>query len=126
MEWKETMCISLEGIWQCSICSDPMHQTKLEDKNEENEWNNSAKIIKSSTMTSENSETTFGSSASERRSLANVVARQQEVFDEEEEPLHARTQCLQDIYNTINEIHVVCLLADSEDVSFEEAVVNEK
>jgi len=77
-------------------------------------------------MTSENSETTFGSSASERRSLANVVARQQEVFDEEEEPLHARTQCLQDIYNTINEIHVVCLLADSEDVSFEEAVVNEK
>jgi len=40
--------------------------------------------------------------------------------------LQPRTQSLQDIYNTTNEVHVVCLLAESKDVRFEEAVVDEK
>ena len=40
--------------------------------------------------------------------------------------MQPRTQSLQDIYNTTNEVHVVCLLAESEDVRFEEVVVDEK
>jgi len=40
--------------------------------------------------------------------------------------LQAKTGSLQDIYNTTNEVHVVCLLADFEDVSFEEAMINDK
>jgi len=40
--------------------------------------------------------------------------------------LQVRTRSLQDIYNTTNEVHVVCLLTDSEDVNFEEAMMNEK
>jgi len=93
---------------------------------EENEWNNSAMTVKSIATTSGSSETTFGSPTSERRNLDNVPARQQKVSDEEEEPLQPRTRSLQDIYNTNNEVHVVCLLAESEDVRFEEAVVDEK
>ena len=93
---------------------------------EENEWNNSTVTVKSIATTSGSSETTFGSPASERRNLDNVPARQQEVSNEEEEPLQPRTRSLQDIYNTTNEVHVVCLSAESEDVRFEEAVVNEK
>jgi len=54
---------------------------------EENEWNKSTKTNESLTMTSGSLETIFGSSTSERRSLANVLARQQEVSDKEEEPL---------------------------------------
>ena len=93
---------------------------------EENEWNNSTVTVKSIAMISGSSETTFGSPTSERRNLDNVPTRQQEVFDEEEEPLQPRTRSLQDIYKTTNEVHVVCLLAESEDVRFEKAVVDEK
>jgi len=49
-----------------------------------------------------------------------------ESLDEEAEPQLPRTRRLQEIYNTTNEIHVVCLLADSEDMSFEKAVQDEK
>jgi len=72
------------------------------------------------------SKTTFASSTSKRRSLANVPVRQHEVSDKGEESLQVRTRSLQDIYNTTNEVHVVCLLTDSEDVNFEEAMMNEK
>jgi len=41
---------------------------------------------------------------------------------EEDEPLHPRARSLQDIYNSIDEVHVVCFLANSEDLSFEEVV----
>ena len=82
--------------------------------------------VKSNATTSGSSETTFGSPTSERRNLDNVPAKKQEVSDEQEEPLQPKTQSLQDIYNTTNEVHVVCLLAESEDVRFEEAVVDEK
>jgi len=42
---------------------------------EENKWNNSTVTVKSITTTSGSSETTFGSSASERRNLDNVSTR---------------------------------------------------
>ena len=88
----------------------------------ENEWNNSVVTIKSSATTSGSSKTTFGSLTSERRNLDNVPARQQEVSNEEEEPLQPITRSLLDIYNTTNEVHAVCLLAESKDVSFEDDV----
>ena len=49
-----------------------------------------------------------------------------ETTDEEAEPRQPRVRSLQEIYNTTNEIHVVCLLADSEDLSFEKAIQDEK
>ena len=52
--------------------------------------------------------------------------RDHETSDEEDEPLQARARSLQDIYNSTNEVHVVCFLANSEDLSFEEAVQEEK
>lgn len=47
-------------------------------------------------------------------------------FDEEDEPGQPKTQSLQDIYNSISEVHVVYLLAGVEDVKFEEVVLDER
>ena len=49
-----------------------------------------------------------------------------ETFDEEDEPLQPRAQSLQDIYNSNDKVYVVCFLADSKDLSFEEVVQEEK
>jgi len=123
------MCVSLKGFWQCKKLVfigydektkgyklfNPVTNKVLVSRDvvidEENERNNSVVTVKSLATTSGSSETTFGSPTSERRNLDNVLARQQEVSDEEEESLQPRTQSLQDIYNTTNEVHVVCLLA---------------
>ena len=48
-----------------------------------------------------------------------------ETFDEEDEPLQPRARSLQDMYNSTNEVNG-CFLADSEDLSFEEVVQEEK
>lgn len=49
-----------------------------------------------------------------------------QVFDEEEELRQPRMRSLQDLYDSTNEVHLVCLLADSKDISFEEAVRDKK
>lgn len=49
-----------------------------------------------------------------------------QVSDDEEEPSQPRMRSLQDLYDSTNEVHLVCLLADSEDISFEEAVRDKK
>ena len=54
------------------------------------------------------------------------VVRDHETSDEEDEPLQPRARSLQDIYNSTDEVHVVCFLADSKDLSFEEVVQEEK
>ncbi|KAG6418411.1 hypothetical protein SASPL_120615 [Salvia splendens] len=41
--------------------------------------------------------------------------------EDEEEPRQPRMRSLQDLYDTIAEVHLICLLADSEDIIFEEA-----
>ena len=35
-------------------------------------------------------------------------------------------QSLQDLYDSTNEVHLVCLLADAENINFEEAVRDKK
>nr|KYP73058.1 Retrovirus-related Pol polyprotein from transposon TNT 1-94 [Cajanus cajan] len=71
-------------------------------------WNNSAEVETSSDIVVPSTTTTT------------------EFSDEESEPQQPRMRSLQEIYDTTNEVHVVCLLADSEDLSFEKAVQDEK
>ena len=47
-------------------------------------------------------------------------------FEDEEELRQPRMRRLQDIYESTNEMHLVCLLADAEIITFEEAVRDEK
>ena len=42
--------------------------------------------------------------------------------DDEAEPRNQKTRTLQDLYDTTGEVHLVCLMADTEDISFVEAV----
>ena len=87
------MCVSLKGFWQCKKLVfigydektkgyklfNPVTNKVLMIRDvvidEENKWNNSTVTVKSITTTSGSSETTFGSSASERRNLDNVSTR---------------------------------------------------
>ena len=45
-----------------------------------------------------------------------------QVHDEDEEPSQPRMRSLQDLYDSTDEVHLVCLLADSENTAFKEAV----
>ena len=77
----------------------------------------------------EESEWKWNNSEKEFRSLevdTPPAVRDHETSDEEDELLQPRARSLQDIYNSIDEVHVVCFLADSEDLSFEEAMQEEK
>eukprot|EP00250_Pteridium_aquilinum_P008869 c18273_g1_i1 orf=116-460(+) len=49
-----------------------------------------------------------------------------QIFDEEEERRQPRMRSLQDLYESTNELHLVCLLADAESIIFEEAVRDKK
>ena len=46
--------------------------------------------------------------------------------DNEDEPRIPKTRSLRDLYEATNELHLVCLLADAEDITFEQAVKDEK
>ncbi|KAJ1691007.1 hypothetical protein LUZ63_015162 [Rhynchospora breviuscula] len=46
--------------------------------------------------------------------------------DEEDEPRQPRTRSLQDLYESTPEVHLVCLLADVENITSEEAVRDKK
>jgi transposase InsO family protein len=46
--------------------------------------------------------------------------------DDEGEPRQPRMRSLQDLYESTNEVHLVCLLADAENITFEEAVRDKK
>ena len=54
--------------------------------------------------------------------VASATSIITESSDKEAEPQLPRTRRLQEIYDTTNEIHVVCLLVHSEDMSFEKVV----
>ena len=49
-----------------------------------------------------------------------------QVHDEDEEPSQPRMRSLQDLYDSTDEVHLVCLLADSENIAFEEAIRDTK
>jgi hypothetical protein len=46
--------------------------------------------------------------------------------DNEDEPRTPKTRNLQEIYEATSELHLVCLLTDAEDITFEQAVKDEK
>ena len=46
--------------------------------------------------------------------------------DDEDEPQQPKIRSLHDLYDSTNEVHLVCLLADAENISFEEAVRDKK
>nr|GEY30883.1 retrovirus-related Pol polyprotein from transposon TNT 1-94 [Tanacetum cinerariifolium] len=46
--------------------------------------------------------------------------------ENDDEPIQPRMRSLQDIYNNTTEMHLVCLLADNEDITLEEAIRNKK
>ncbi|XP_061347561.1 uncharacterized protein LOC133293058 [Gastrolobium bilobum] len=62
----------------------------------------------------------------EVRQLLTHILANPEVSDDEEEQRQPRMRSLQDLYDSTNEAHLVYLLANSEDLSFEDAVQNEK
>jgi hypothetical protein len=45
---------------------------------------------------------------------------------EEDESMSAKIRSLQDIYEATNELHLVCLLADTKDITFEQTLKDEK
>jgi hypothetical protein len=46
--------------------------------------------------------------------------------DDEDEPRTPKTRNLREIYGATSELHLVCLLADTDDITFEQAVKDEK
>lgn len=45
--------------------------------------------------------------------------------DNEDEPRTPKTRSLRDLYEAINKLHLVCLLTDAEDITFEQVVKDE-
>lgn len=54
------------------------------------------------------------------------ISTDSETTDNEDEPRQPKMRSLQDLYDSTNEIHLICLLADAENISFEEAVRDKK
>ncbi|KAK7379717.1 hypothetical protein VNO78_34407 [Psophocarpus tetragonolobus] len=52
----------------------------------------------------------------------NNISTNPETTDDEDELQQPQMRSLQDLYDSIDEVSIVCLLADSENISFEEAV----
>ncbi|GKD67977.1 retrovirus-related pol polyprotein from transposon TNT 1-94 [Tanacetum coccineum] len=48
------------------------------------------------------------------------------ISDDEAEPRNQRTHTLKELYDSTGEVHLVCLMADIEDISFEEALIIKK
>jgi hypothetical protein len=71
-------------------------------------------MILGSARHEEVTETTRNGEASSSRSLGSEEGNE----DEEDEPRQPRFQSLNDIYNITGEVHLVCLLADAENITF--------
>jgi hypothetical protein len=54
------------------------------------------------------------------------IARSPQTTDDEEEPRQPKMRSLRDLYDSTSEVHLICFLVDAENISFEEAVKNEK
>jgi hypothetical protein len=54
------------------------------------------------------------------------ISTKLEDSENEDEPPQPRMRSLQDLYDATSEVHLVCLLADAENISFEEAVRDTK
>ena len=49
-----------------------------------------------------------------------------EIFNDEDEPRQPKMRSFRVLYDSTNEVHLVCLMADAENISFEEAVRDTK
>ena len=49
-----------------------------------------------------------------------------EIFNDEDEPRQPKMRSLRVLYDSTNEVHLVCLMADAENISFVEAVRDTK
>lgn len=76
------------------------------------DWNNSTEVI-----------TKDGGSSI---ATPTIIPTNPETTDDEDEPQQPKMRSLQDLYDSTNEVHIVCLLADSEIISFEEAARDKK
>jgi hypothetical protein len=72
-------------------------------------------VISRSARDEEVTETTRNGEASSSRS-----SRSEEESEDDDELRQPRFQSLNDIYNTTGEVHLVCLLADVENITYEE------
>ncbi|KAL4376447.1 hypothetical protein GQ457_02G008830 [Hibiscus cannabinus] len=57
---------------------------------------------------------------------ATTAATTTTTTDDEDESRQPRMRSLQDLYDSTDEVHLVCLLSDAENISFEEAMRDEK
>jgi hypothetical protein len=55
-----------------------------------------------------------------------ITSTSHSTFDDEDEPIQPRTRSLQDLYESTSEVHLVCILVDAQNITFEEAVRNKK
>ena len=49
-----------------------------------------------------------------------------EIFNDEDKPRQPKMRSLQDLHDSTNEVHLVCLLTDAGNISFKEAVRDKK
>lgn len=92
---------------------------------EENKWswnNKKEKSSKNSKLGRESSENERQGLENGGRSSKSIAWRKNEKYNEEDELVQPRIQSLQNIYNSIDEIHVVCFLVGAKDVSSKEVV----
>jgi hypothetical protein len=54
------------------------------------------------------------------------ISTTHEAFSSDDEVRTPKTRSIRDLYEATNELHLVCLLAQGDDISFEEAVVDDK
>nr|GEV43200.1 retrovirus-related Pol polyprotein from transposon TNT 1-94 [Tanacetum cinerariifolium] len=55
-----------------------------------------------------------------------TTSNEQADFENKDEPVQQRTRSLQDLHESTTEMHLVCLVADTENITFEEAIRSEK
>ena len=73
------------------------------------DWNNSTKVGESSII-----------------APTSIPPTNSETADDEDEPQQPKMRSLQDLYDSTNEVHFICLVTDAENISFEEAVRDKK
>ena len=54
------------------------------------------------------------------------IPEEHEETEDGDEPLQPKMRSLQDLYDSTSEVHLVCLLADAENISVEEALRDKK
>jgi hypothetical protein len=94
--------------------------------NEESMWNWSSMEEMSHEEEKEATSTIISTSTSTTTSITSQAEPSSPLSDDEDEPRTPKSRSLREIYEVTSELHLVCLLADAEDITFEQAVKDEK